>query len=215
VSDYNNIALKDTIIQIGKQMFGKGFIRAAEGNISARLDDGTFLITARGVCKGDLDYNDIVTCDNVSCRGSKPASSEIVMHRVIYNKRPDVKAIIHAHPPHAVACSIAEISLRDAILPEVYSTLGSIITTDFAAPSSPESGEVIERHICDCDAIILDRHGSVTVGDDLWTAYSKLEILEFAAQTALLAKGTGKLKYLSESEISQIQNHSDAIENKS
>ncbi len=203
--NYNNIAMKDAVIKIGKQMYDKGFIRAAEGNISVRLHDGTFLITASGVSKGDLNYNDIIICDDISCYGTTPASSEIVLHKVIYEKRPDVKAIIHAHPPHAVACTIANISLNETILPEVYSTLGSIITTQFAAPSSPESGEVVEKHIRDNDAIILDRHGTVTVGDDLQTAYFKLEILEFAAQTALLAKSAGNLRYLSDSEKSRIR----------
>lgn len=204
--DYNNIALKDTLIKIGKRMLEKGFIRAAEGNISAKLNDGSFLITASGICKGDLSYKDLVTCDDDgSSRGNTPVSSEIVLHTVIYSIRPDVKAIIHAHPPYAIACSIAGISLREPILPEVFNTLGSIITTVFAAPSSPESADVIERHIRETDAIILDRHGSVTVGKDLWDAYFKLEILEFAAQTALLASSAGNLRYLSPEELSRIQ----------
>ncbi len=115
-----------------------------------------------------------------AARDLKP-SSEILLHLEAYRQRPEIKAVVHAHPPVAVALSIAGIAIAPCVLPEVIVTLGAIPTTEYASPASPEGATVIRDLIRNHDAIMLQRHGSVTVGGTPFDAYLKLEKLEHAA----------------------------------
>lgn len=187
-------AWREEIIQVCHLMHQKGFVAATDGNVSVRLDEERFLVTPSGFSKGLLrpdqllvvnwDAEVVGTSRFGPTRHLRP-SSEILLHLEAYRRRPDIRAVVHAHPPIAVALSIAGISLARCLLPEVIMSLGLIPTTEYATPSSPEGPQVVAGLIEKYDALILKRHGSLTVGKDALDAYLKLEKLE---HTALITK---------------------------
>ncbi len=187
-------AWREEIIQVCHLMHQKGYVAATDGNVSVRLDDDLFLVTPSGFSKGLLRPEHLLLVDwdgkvvgasrYGPTRGLRP-SSEILLHLEAYRRRPDIRAVVHAHPPIAIALSIAGISLARCLLPEVVMSLGLIPTTDYATPSSEEGARVIAGLIEHYDALILKRHGSVTVGKDVLDAYLKLEKVE---HTALITK---------------------------
>ena len=193
-------ALREEFVRVGQLMHAKGYVTATDGNISARLDKDHFLVTPSGLSKGFMTPDQMVVIDweanviKATGYGSggygsrryghapdlKP-SSEILLHLEAYRQRGDVKAVVHAHPPVAVTLSIAGVPIAPCILPEVIVTLGSIPTTEYATPASAEGATVIREYIRRHDAVMLQRHGSVTVGNSAFEAYLKLEKLEHAA----------------------------------
>lgn len=193
------------IIRIGRRMYERGLVIATDGNLSMRLPRGLFVVTRSGISKGDLADRDLVICDGngKTLRGGK-VSSELLLHLAAYHLRPDINAVIHAHPPVAISFTLAGVPLDEAALPEVVMSLGSIPTTIFAAPASAEGAEVIRTAILSHDAILLDRHGSITVGKTLTEAFHKLEQLEFAATVTHKAMTLGEVRTLSETELAQV-----------
>lgn len=183
-------ALREAFVRIGELMHARGYVTATDGNISARLGPDHFLATPSGLSKGFMtpDQMVVIGWDGKpvgssrygAARDLKP-SSEILLHLEAYRQRPDIKAVVHAHPPVAVALSIAGIAIAPCTLPEVIVTLGAIPTTEYATPASPEGATVIRDLIRNHDAVMLQRHGSVTVGGTPFDAYLKLEKLEHAA----------------------------------
>lgn len=195
------------IIEVCRRMYKRGYVSATDGNISARLDKNRLLVSRRGVCKGYLIETDLLVCDydGRPIEGGS-VTSEILLHLAVYRARPEVTAVLHAHPPMAVACSLAGIDLTEPYLPEVLMGLGSVPTTQFAVPSSGEGALAIRDLISKHDVIILDRHGALCVGSDIWDAFFKLERLEYAAKVILYAKCAGKLKKLSSDQIARLKN---------
>ncbi|MBN1137007.1 MAG: class II aldolase/adducin family protein [Anaerolineae bacterium] len=194
--------LRQEMVRIGRLMWERGYVAAEEGNLSARLGPDRLLVTPSGLSKGFLSAENLVVIrpdgelvPSYRGRGQKP-SSEILMHLEVYRQRPDVSAVVHAHPPTAVAFSIAEVTLAQCILPEVVVTLGGIPTAEYATPGTAEVPESISQAIQECDAIILAHHGTLTVGRTLWDAYQRLEKVEHAAQITLLARQLGQVRTL-------------------
>src|SRR5512135_3196235 len=161
-------ALREEFVRIGQLMHVRSYVTATDGNLSARLDGDRFLVTPSGLSKGYMTPDQMVVIDwDVKlvgesrygpARSLKP-SSEILLHLEAYRQRPDIKAVVHAHPTNAITLSIAGVSLARCLLPEVIVTLGLIPTTDYATPASPEGAVVIRDLIKGHDAIILQRHG--------------------------------------------------------
>jgi L-fuculose-phosphate aldolase len=183
--------LRDEFVRIGQLMHSRGYVTATDGNISARLGESRFLVTPSGLSKGFMTPDQMVVVDwelrpvgesrYGAARNLKP-SSEMLLHLETYRQRPDVRAVVHAHPATAITLSIAGIAIAPCLLPEVIVTLGTIPTTEYATPASAEGATVIRQHIARHDAVILQRHGSVTVGATPFDAYLKLEKLEHAAE---------------------------------
>jgi L-fuculose-phosphate aldolase len=183
--------LREEIVRVGKLLHAKGYVAATDGNISARLDHDRFLVTPSGLSKGAMrpDQMVVIDCDARPIgagrygagRDLKP-SSEILLHLEAYRQRPEIKAVVHAHPIHAITLSIAGVSLARCLIPEVIVNLGMIPTTEYAMPASADGATVIRDIIRRYDALILQRHGSVTVGKDVWEAYLNLEKLENVAE---------------------------------
>ncbi len=195
--------LRQEIIRVGRLVWERGYAAATDGNLSARLGADRLLVTASGVSKGFLSSDDLVVIrpsgEPVSGgwgRGQQP-SSEIAMHLEVYRQRPDVNAVVHAHPPLATAFSIAGVSLARCVIPEVIVTLGGIPTAEYATPGTTEVPAAIRQAIRDYDAIILAHHGSLTVGSTLWEAYLRLEKVEHTAQITLAAHQLGRVNVLS------------------
>lgn len=187
--------LREEIVRIGKLMHQKNLVAAGDGNLSARLDAQRILITPSGFSKGFLNPEQLLVVDlegnkvgaNYGAARDLVPSTETRLHLECYCQRADVNAVIHAHPPFAIACTLAGLSLAKCTLPEVLYDLGTIPTAPYATPASPEGPEMIRALIPRFDALMLDRHGSVTVGKDLWEAYMRLERVEHSAQVTLAA----------------------------
>jgi L-fuculose-phosphate aldolase len=202
--------LREEILRIGRLLWERGYVAATDGNISARLGSDRLLVTASGHSKGFLTASHVILLDldgrpagGYRGRGQRP-SSEILMHLEVYRQRPEVQAVIHAHPPLATAFSIAGVSLARCVIPEVIVTLGGIPTTGYATPSTDEVPESIRHAIQHYDAIIMSHHGSLTVGRDLWEAYLRLEKVEHTAQITLAAHQLGRVSTLSPGAVAQL-----------
>jgi L-fuculose-phosphate aldolase len=191
----NERHLRRQIVEVHRRIYDLGFSVANDGNTSVRTERDRILITPRGRNKAKLSPSDIVTIDldGTAVGGSYKPSSEIFIHLGIYRTRPDVRAIIHAHPPYAVACTLAGVSLEEYILPELILSLGKIPTTPYVTPATAESGKVVSECIKNHDALIMDRHGSITVGVSLEDALVKLERIEHAAKIVAIGRSMGTL----------------------
>jgi L-fuculose-phosphate aldolase len=201
-------SLAEELVKICHLMYQRGFIASSEGNVSLRCGPDRLLVTPRGVHKGFLRVEQVVLTDlnGRQLGGELPPSSELPVHLLAYQERPDVAAVIHAHPTMAIACSLAGISLTDGILPEVITGLGAIPTAPYSTPGTKEAAEAIRFFIHRFDAIILARHGSVTVGKDLLDAYSKLEMLEHSAHILSIAHLLGPVSPLPPEEVERLRN---------
>jgi L-fuculose-phosphate aldolase len=204
--------LREEIVRIGKLMWEKNFIAAGDGNLSVRLGSDRLLCTPSGLSKGFLNAEQLLVIDmqgnkigaNFGAARELVPSSEIKLHLECYRQRGDVQAVIHAHPPSAISCTLIGISLAKCILPEVVYDLGTIPTLPYATPTSVEGPERIRELIPRYDALMLERHGSVTVGKNLWDAYMRLERLEHSALIALQANAVQPVTPLTDSQIQKL-----------
>jgi L-fuculose-phosphate aldolase len=187
----SELQAREELVRIGRLLHQRNYVTATDGNLSYRLDADRFLVTPSGLSKGFMraDQMLVIDWDARPSGGSRfgPArdlrpSSEILLHLEAYRQRPDIMAVVHAHPVHAITLSIAGIPLAPCLLPEVIVTLGVIPTTQYATPASAEGAVVIRDPIRRHDALVLQRHGSVTVGKAPFDAYLRLEKLENAAE---------------------------------
>lgn len=191
--------LRQEIVKIGRLMYDKGFVSANDGNLSVRLDRGRFLITPSGLHKGLLEPDQLLVVDEegqpsgprtVASRSLKP-TSELPMHLEAYRRRPDIQAVVHAHPPLTIALSIAGIKMDACLLPEAIVMLGIIPTAPYSTPSSEENAQAIRELITRHDAIVLERHGTLTVGDSLLEAFMRLETVEQNARIGFMLAQLG------------------------
>ncbi len=202
--------LRREMIRIGRLIWERGYVAATDGNLSVRLGSDRLLVTPTGLSKGFLTVDDpvVIRLDGqtvASYRGrDQQPSSEIEMHLEVYRQRPDVNAVVHAHPPVAVAFSIAGVSLARCVLPEVIVTLGAIPITEYATPGTRELSQSIQQAIQDYDAVVLAHHGSLTVGQTLWEAYLRLEKVEHTAQITLVAQQLGQVHTLSAEDVEKL-----------
>jgi len=194
--------IKQDILEVGKRLYTKGFVASNDGNISVRVDDKSLLITPTGVCKGDLEAEDLLLVDyegNV-LSGVKTPTSEMKMHLAIYKARPDAKAIVHAHPQNATAFAVAGLPLDKITLPEVIFSLGKIALAEYGTPSTNQVPDAVSKVIKVADCILLANHGALTVGSSIMDAYFKMEILDHFAAITLKARALGGEKVLDEKE---------------
>ena len=209
----NEYHLRREMVRVGQLMYEKGLICASDGNISARLAPGRVLITPSGLHKGFLEPDHLLIVDESGSRiGPATAAnrrlkptSELPMHLEAYHRRPDIAAVVHAHPPITVAMSIAGISMADCLLPEAIVSLGMIPTTQYATPSSEENMLAIRELIREHDALVLQRHGSLTVGDSPMQAFMRLETVEQNARIAFMLAQLGLRNPLSPDEVAKLR----------
>src|SRR4051812_16819457 len=180
------------IIEIGKLLYERSYVVSSDGNVSIRLDENTVLATPTMMCKGRMKEEDLALTDmSGKPLTDKRASSELAMHLLIYNERPDVKAICHAHPPHGTAFAVAGLAIDKPILSEVILTLGCVPLTDYGTPSTDELTEAMRPFVKHHNALLMANHGAVAYGENLWQAFDRLETLEHTAKIAILAKALG------------------------
>lgn len=204
--------IRREIVKVCGLIHRKGWISSTDGNVSVRLGRDRLLITPSGTHKGFMIPRDLIVIDMEGrlVAGAGKPSSETAMHLACYRQRPDIQAVVHAHPTYSVAFSLAGIKLAKCLLPEVVFTLGSIPTAGYAPPATEDVAESIRCYIKDFDAIILERHGSVTVGRDLMGAYNALERMEHVAEITYHARQLGGAKPLSPEQVENLQRIAEA-----
>jgi L-fuculose-phosphate aldolase len=195
------------IIEVIRRVYARGWISATDGNVSILLGPDQVLATPTGINKGSMVESDLIVVDRQGNRiaGSRLPSSELRMHLAAYDERPDVRAVVHAHPTNCIAFSLAGVSLAQCLLPEIVFTFGSIPTTAYTTPTTEEVPREIKKWLRDFDAMILDRHGSLTVGTDVFAAYDKLERMEHVAEITFRARMLGPIRPLSPDQIEHLR----------
>jgi L-fuculose-phosphate aldolase len=199
--------LRQDICEIGRRLSARGYVASNDGNISVRLDEGRLLATPRSVAKGYMTPDMMVVTDLAGKKlaGERDASSELKMHLAVYQLRPDVSAVVHAHPPLATGFAVAGIPLDRAVLAEVITTLGSVPIADYATPSTAELPAAVAKYIGAHDGLLLANHGALTAGTDLFSAYYKMETIEHFAHISLVARQLGRERVLSRDEVMRLQ----------
>ncbi len=198
--------LRDSILRIGKFLHDKGLVAASDGNISIRLPGGRILATPTSMSKGLMRAADLVITDMEGRKlsGERNPSSELAMHRLIYELRPDIHAVVHAHPPVATGYAAAGLALNQALISEVVLALGCIPLAAYGTPGTPELGAALRPLIPSHDAILMANHGVVTYAEDVWRAYFKMETVEHFARIALVAHLLGKQELLGAEEVRKL-----------
>src|SRR5918999_1009398 len=198
--------LKEQMCEIGRKIWLKGFCAGNEGNHSYRLSEDRILCTPSLISKGNLKPDDMCVVDMTGKQisGKRKRTSEILLHLAIYQERPDVRAVIHSHPPHATAFAIADIELPTCIHPEAEVFLGPVKTAKYVTPGDTRLGESLLPYVKDSNTILLQNHGTVTYDADLENAYYKLEIVDAYARILLLAKQIGSIRPLDAGEMKEL-----------
>lgn len=183
--------LKEQICDVCHKMWQLGWVAANDGNVSARLDDGTFLATPTGMSKSFITPDKLLRIDNQgevleAKEGLRP-SSEIKMHLRCYEKRPDVNSAVHAHPPGATGFAVAHRSMDMYNMIEDVSVIGAVPLTPYGTPSTVEVPDAIEPYLEKHDVMLLENHGALAVGSDVITAFYRMESLELWAKITINA----------------------------
>ena len=198
--------LKEQMCDIGRRIWLKGFCAGNEGNHSYRLSENRILCTPTGISKSALKPDDICTVDleGKQISGTRKRTSEINLHLAIYKARPDVRAVIHSHPPHATAFAVASVDLPTCIHPEAEVFLGAVKTAKYVTPGDQRLGESILPYVKDSNTILLQSHGVVCFHPDLEQAYYQLEIVDAYARILILAKQVGSIRPLDAGEMKEL-----------
>lgn len=185
------------IADYAQRLHARGWVANHDGNISVR-EGGRFLATPTATSKAEVRADGLVIVDDkgekIGGRG-KPFS-EMGLHLQVYKNRPDVNAVVHAHPPTATGFAVAGVALDAAFLPEAVVSLGpGVPTVPFAAPG-PAACAALSAYCQDYDAVLLGGHGVLSWGPDLETAYLRMELVEHLARIALVARQLGGVRPL-------------------
>jgi len=193
----NEYKLKEQICEIGRRIYNRGFAAANDGNITIRLNDKEVLCTPTMVSKGYMKPDDVckVDYDGKQLAGKRKRTSEVLLHLAVYKHRPDVRAVVHCHPPHATAFAVAREPIPKCILPEVEVFLGEVPMAMYETPGTQKFAETIVPYVKDCNTIILANHGTVSFGPDLENAYFNTEIIDAYCRILILARQLGSVNY--------------------
>lgn len=200
--------LRQAVVACGRICYERRLMTSNDGNISVRAGADRVLITPSGFCKGRMEADDLLLLDLngnlLSAAWGPKVSSETPMHLEVYRQRPDVRAVLHAHPVFATALTVSDYPLPVDVLPEVLLTLGEVPTTRYATPSSHDDADAIRALIQKHDALLLRQHGSLTVGVDLDAALTNLERVEHVAEVFWRAQMLGKVNRIPEGDIEKL-----------
>ncbi len=199
--------LRAEICEVGRRVYARGYVASNDGNISVRLDDRHLLATPKSVSKGFMTPDMMVVTDMEGRKvaGHRDASTELKMHLAVYEVRPDVNAVVHAHPPLSTGFAVAGIPLNKSSLAEIIFSLGSVPIAEYATPSTQELPDAVKRYVTAHDGLLLANHGALTCGQDLMNAYFKMETMEHFAQITLVARQLGRENLISREEVDRLQ----------
>jgi L-fuculose-phosphate aldolase len=192
--------IKLQICDIGKRMYGRNMVAANDGNISVKINDNEIICTPTGVSKGFMTPDMMCKLDlkgNVlECKEGYKPSTELKMHLRVYEKRMDIKAVLHAHPIYATSYAVMGVPLTKHITAESVISLGAVPLAKYATPSTKEVPDSIEEYLSDHNAVLLEKHGALSWALDLESAYFKMESLEFYAELLFKTSQLGNPKEL-------------------
>lgn len=202
----NEFKLKQEICEIGHKVYEKGFVAANDGNISYRISENHVLCTPTLVSKGALKPDDICLVDMTGKQlsGKKKRTSEVMLHLEIYKANPKVRAVVHSHPPHATAFSVAGEEIPTCILPEVEVFLGPIPTAVYETPGAQAFAQTILPFVNSAKIVVLKNHGVVSWGETLQQAYWWTEILDAYCRILLIAKQVGRVERISPPKVEEL-----------
>ncbi len=194
------------ICAVGRWIHDRGYVASTDGNISLRLDPGRILTSPTSISKGMMTPDDLVITDlqGHKLSGRRNPSSELAMHLLIYSRRPDINAVCHAHPPAATGYAAAGVPLNKAILCELVLSLGCIPVARYGTPGTPELTDALEPLVQSYEAILMANHGVVCYGQDLLSAFFRMETTEHFARVALVTELIGKQVLLSSGDVEKL-----------
>lgn len=198
--------LKQDICEIGRRLYERGFAAANDGNISYRIGENEVLCSPTMICKGFMKPEDLCTVDleGNQLSGRRKRTSEILLHLAIMKKRPDVKSVVHCHPPHATAFAIAREPIPQCVLPEVEVFLGDVPIAKYETPGTQRFADTVLPYVEKTNLMILANHGTVSYGDSVEQAYWWTEILDSYCRMLMLAKQLGRVNYFTEGETREL-----------
>ena len=178
-----------------RQLAAQGLIAGRDGNLSVRLGPERVLVTPSGFIKSLVTPSDMVEVDlsgKARRRSSRKPTSELELHLRILRHRPDVHAVVHAHPPTATGFAVAGVTIPGNLLPELIFLVGPVPLVPFGMPGTPALGDQVVPYLDKHDALLLANHGAVTMGSTLDEAWIRMETLEHSARIILAARQIGQ-----------------------
>ena len=197
---------REDLVRVCRLVYEKGWVAANDGNVSIRLTDEIILCTPTAISKGMVTAEDLILCDmhGAKVRGERECTSEIAMHITIYSLRPDVRAVVHAHPPVATGFAAAGRPLDKALLPEVIIQLGSVPLAAYGLPGTSALSDGMLPFIPNYDALLLENHGCTSYGEDVWQAFFRMETVEHFARITFVAEMLGGARALPREEVEKL-----------
>ncbi len=201
-----SVALRRQIVEVCRRLYDRGLIAGVDGNVSARTDSGRVLVTPAGMSKVDVRVEDLVELSSEGDvkRGFRRASSEIAVHLRIYARRPDTRAVVHAHPPVATGFAVAGEGFEGCVLPEMIFQVGWVPLIPYETPGTVALADRFEPFLATHDAFLMANHGAVTAGPTLEIAHQRMESLEHTARILLTARLLGKVNVLSSANVAEL-----------
>jgi L-fuculose-phosphate aldolase len=192
-------------VEVGRRLYARGLIGGNEGNVSVRVGSA-LLVTPAATCKGFLSSDRIVRTDleGRPLDGGR-ASTEILMHLAVYRRRPDVQAVVHAHPPTATGFAVAGIPLDRPLTAEAVVTLGPVPVIPYGMPSTTELADNVSAAICEAQAVLMANHGALAVGEDVFRAWERMETLEQVARVSLVTRLLGRDMALDQGDVERLR----------
>jgi L-fuculose-phosphate aldolase len=197
---------RQDLLRVCRLIYDKGWVAMNDGNVSIRLDENRILCTPTAISKGFVQPEDLIVCDCAGRKveGARESTSEIAMHLTIYDLRPDVRSIVHAHPPTATGFAVAGRALDKAMLPEVVIQLGAVPLAAYGLPGTPALSDGMLPYIPHYDAMLLENHGCTTYGRDVWEAFFRMEMVEHFAHITFVAELLGGARPLPREEVEKL-----------
>ncbi len=205
-SRLNDRKLKETICEIGRRVYNKGFAAANDGNLSIRVGENEVICSPTMICKGFMTPEDIcaVDLDGKQIGGKRKRTSEILLHLTIMKARPDVEAVVHCHPPHATAFAVAGEPIPQCVLPEVEVFMGEIPIAPYETPGGQKFADTVLPFLKGTSCVILKNHGTVSFGKTLEEAFWKTEILDAYCRILMLSRQLGKVDYFTQQQTNEL-----------
>jgi L-fuculose-phosphate aldolase len=193
MSRLNDIDVREEICRLGRMLHQNGYVAGCDGNLSVRVGQNAVLTSPTSISKGMMEPDDLVTVDMEGRQtgGHRHPSTELAMHLLFYRMRPDVRAVVHAHPPTATGFAAAGIALDEPLVAEVVVTFGAIPLAVYGTPGTKELSDSLAPYVPEYDAILMANHGVVTCGPSLLNAFMKMEKVEHYAKVVAVARQLG------------------------
>ncbi|MBL8829025.1 MAG: class II aldolase/adducin family protein [Planctomycetaceae bacterium] len=194
--------IKQEMCEIGRRIYNKGFAAGNDGNITYRVSENEVLCTPTMISKGFMVPEDIclVDMEGKQLAGARKRTSEVLLHLTIMKERPDIKSVVHCHPPHATAFAVAREAIPQCILPEIEVFLGDVPITRYETPGGQKFADTVLPFVKKTNVMILANHGTVSYGETVEKAYWWTEILDAYCRILMLARDLGHVQYFNPNE---------------